>query len=856
MKTFLEYVAEDILNKYGNDLSRVAVVFPNKRASLFLNCYLAQQAKRPIWSPSYITISDLFRRNTNRTVADPIKLVCDLHKSFTAQTGIDETLDHFYGWGQLLLADFDDLDKNMADADSIFRNLRDIHELDDISYLSDEQKEAIGHFFSNFTDDHNTLLKERFLKLWSKMGNIYHDFNQRLATQQLAYEGALYREVVNTVNGDTIAKNVDADICLFIGFNLVQPVEQHLFNALRHEGKARFYWDFDTSYIKDNEAGHFISQYLADFPNELDTTDGDIYNQYAREKTIHFISSTTENAQAHYTGQWLNENGRIEAGRQTAVVLCNEALLPTIIHCLPNQVEKVNITTGYPLAQSPVASLINNLTNLRTIGYDQQHQRYRTRFLAAVMRHPYMAQLPQDEASILVKDDEALLPWLCRILQRIALVDSGNDPLYQESVFRAYTLANRLKGLTDSGDLLVDDSTLQRLLNQLIQSTSVPFHGEPAEGLQVMGVLETRNLDFDHVLLLSCNEGNMPRGVNDASFIPYTIRKAYGLTTTDHKVAIYSYYFHRLLQRAGDITILYNNSTTDGQTGEMSRFMLQMMVEDRHHDIRFETLHVPVSLPHGKPPVIHLAKKRTTGFLSPTAINTYMRCPLRYYYKYECELLEPEVEDDDTIDNRMFGNIFHKASQIVYERLMQKSRQILKSDIEQLLKNRVEIEQAVDMAMKEELGTTQDLSGLQIINRAVIIRYLRQLLEIDHRVAPFSIIGLECKVRGTIQTRHITTAIGGVIDRLDRIVKDGQERIRVIDYKTGSYQAKPLANVEAIFQQENLRTIVTIICKPYSTLSSSKPSIRRRPYHRPYSSSSMLVPTTTTRRSVSARILL
>ena len=805
MKTFLEYVAEDILNKYGNDLSRVAVVFPNKRASLFLNCYLAQQAKRPIWSPSYITISDLFRRNTNRTVADPIKLVCDLHKSFTAQTGIDETLDHFYGWGQLLLADFDDLDKNMADADSIFRNLRDIHELDDISYLSDEQKEAIGHFFSNFTDDHNTLLKERFLKLWSKMGNIYHDFNQRLATQQLAYEGALYREVVNTVNGDTIAKNVDADICLFIGFNLVQPVEQHLFNALRHEGKARFYWDFDTSYIKDNEAGHFISQYLADFPNELDTTDGDIYNQYAREKTIHFISSTTENAQAHYTGQWLNENGRIEAGRQTAVVLCNEALLPTIIHCLPNQVEKVNITTGYPLAQSPVASLINNLTNLRTIGYDQQHQRYRTRFLAAVMRHPYMAQLPQDEASILVKDDEALLPWLCRILQRIALVDSGNDPLYQESVFRAYTLANRLKGLTDSGDLLVEDSTLQRLLNQLIQSTSVPFHGEPAEGLQVMGVLETRNLDFDHVLLLSCNEGNMPRGVNDASFIPYTIRKAYGLTTTDHKVAIYSYYFHRLLQRAGDITILYNNSTTDGQTGEMSRFMLQMMVEDRHHDIRFETLHVPVSLPHGKPPVIHLAKKRTTGFLSPTAINTYMRCPLRYYYKYECELLEPEVEDDDTIDNRMFGNIFHKASQIVYERLMQKSRQILKSDIEQLLKNRVEIEQAVDMAMKEELGTTQDLSGLQIINRAVIIRYLRQLLEIDHRVAPFSIIGLECKVRGTIQTRHITTAIGGVIDRLDRIVKDGQERIRVIDYKTGSYQAKPLANVEAIFQQENLK---------------------------------------------------
>ncbi|MBR1449469.1 MAG: PD-(D/E)XK nuclease family protein [Prevotella sp.] len=803
MKTFLEYVAEDILNKYGTDLSRVAVVFPNKRASLFLNEHLARLSGKPIWSPAYITISDLFRRHSRRTVADPIKLVCDLHKSFTAQTGIDETLDHFYGWGQLLLADFDDLDKNMADADSVFRNLRDIHELDDVSYLTDEQKEAISRFFSNFSDEHNTLLKERFLKLWSKMGDIYHDFNQRLSHQGLAYEGALYREVASSVSGNTIA--TDYDTYLFVGFNLVQPVEQRLFSVLKKEGKAYFYWDFDLSYMKDNEAGHYIGQYLADFPNEFDTSDEAIYDQYAQQKDIRFVSSTTENAQAHYVGQWLRQGGRIEAGQRTAVVMCNEALLPTIIHCLPNEVEKVNITTGYPLMQSPIASLVNALVNLRTLGYDQQRQRFRHRYLTAVMRNPYIAQLPAEEAEGLVTSDDVLLPWLCRILQRIALADSGNDPLYQESVFRAYTLINRLKGLTDSGDLLVDSITMQRLINQLMQSTSVPFHGEPAEGLQVMGVLETRNLDFDHVVLLSCNEGNMPRGVSDTSFIPYSIRKAYGLTTIDHKVAIYSYYFHRLLQRASDVAILYNNSTTDGQTGEMSRFMLQMMVEDQHHDIRFETLQVPAALPHSEPPVIRLDKKRTTDFLSPTAINAYLRCPLRYYYKYECGLLEPEEDDDDTIDNRAFGNIFHKASQTIYERLMQKSRQILASDIEQLLKTRVDIERAVDEAMQEELNSSSELSGLQIINREVIIHYLRQLLEIDRRLAPFSIIGLECDVKGTIQTPHITTTIGGIIDRLDCIVKDGQERIRVVDYKTGSHQPKPLADVDAVFQQENLK---------------------------------------------------
>jgi len=196
MKTFLEYVAEDIINKYGHDLSRIAIVFPNKRASLFINEYLARRAGRPVWSPSYITISDLFRSLSPLTIADPIKLVCDLHQSFVSCTGIEESLDHFYGWGQLLLSDFDDIDKNMADADRVFANLRDIHELDDITYLTDEQRTIIQQFFSNFSEDHNSELKERFLKLWSHFADIYHDFNKRLTSQGLAYEGLLYRNVV------------------------------------------------------------------------------------------------------------------------------------------------------------------------------------------------------------------------------------------------------------------------------------------------------------------------------------------------------------------------------------------------------------------------------------------------------------------------------------------------------------------------------------------------------------------------------------------------------------------------------------------------------------------------------------
>ena len=850
MKTFLEYVAEDILSKYGTDLSRLVVVFPNKRASLFLGEHLARLAGRPVWSPQYITISDLFRQYSARTVADPIKLVCDLHKSFVAQTSIDETLDHFYGWGQLLLADFDDLDKNMADADKVFANLRDIHELDDVSYLSDEQKEAIRRFFSNFSADHNSLLKERFLSLWSHMGHIYHDFNRRLQQQQLAYEGALYREVAEHIDVLRQSSDEPRQTYLFVGFNLLQRVEQRLFAALRKEGCARFYWDFDNYYMKGHEAGHYIAQYLADFPNELDTSDAAIYANFVKPKHVSFVSAPTENIQARYVSSWLRADGRAADGRRTAIVLCNENLLQTVVHCLPDEVEKVNVTTGFPLAQSPVASLIAQLIALQTAGYSERKERYRLHQVNAVLRHPYVGPLSPEVPELLRRLNEQrvyypsaeqlgvddccrllfrrldrgafnaqLLRWLADVVQTVARRSASSDPLFQESVFRAYTLLNRLQGLVDSGDLQVDTVTLQRLVGQLVQSTSIPFHGEPAEGLQVMGVLETRNLDFDHVLLLSCNEGNMPRGVNDTSFIPYNIRKAYGLTTIDHKVAIYSYYFHRLLQRASDVTIVYSNATTDSQKGEMSRFLLQLMVESPHA-ISFKTLQAgqtyhpfaPQTIAK-TPAMLERLKTRFARLLSPTAVNVYMRCPLRFYYQYVCDLREPDVTDDDTIDNRLFGNIFHEASHKLYQQLMAKSPHIVASDLDRLLRQRVAIEQAVDEAFRQELfhlphAALPDLNGLQIINREVIIHYLRQLLQIDRQLAPFTILGLETDVTGVMEVasgqEHLRFTVGGRIDRLDMVTENGQPRIRVIDYKTGNQRLKALADVEAVFQQENL----------------------------------------------------
>ena len=898
-KTFLEYVAEDIISKYGTDLSRIAVVFPNKRAALFLNEHLARIAGQPVWSPAYITISDLFRQHTDLKTADPIKLICDIHKSFTKCTGIDETLDHFYGWGQLLLADFDDIDKNMADADSIFCNLKDIHELDDISYLDNEQKEMLARFFANFSDDIDSELKKRFLSLWSHFGDIYHDYNRRLTEQGIGYEGAIYRKVASE---QTL--HLKYDKYLFVGFNLLQKVERVLFSRLMKEGKAKFYWDFDEYYMPSPSplpsGGALVGGYgipaihtqptcsvgalpggalvssaptnlntspsqhlnLSDFPNELDNTDPDIYANMRRPKRIRFISSPTENAQARFAANWLLEDHRYRAGRKTAIVMCDESILLPIMHSLPPEADKVNITSGFPLAMTPVASLVMLLFDLYTLGLRKKGTAFNPHYLKKLMAHPYARHLQEVHlkgvhlSQVHQEGSAALLQHIATLIKQVGIATKPEgDPLTQESVFRMYTILNRLATLADSGDLLVDNTTLRRLVSQLVSTSSIPFHGEPVVGVQIMGVLETRNIDFDNVLLLSCNEGNMPKGINDSSFIPYTIRKAHHLTTIDNKVALYSYYFHRLLQRARDITIAYNNTTDNGHTGEMSRFMLQLLVESgqkiNHYSLTAKNHPTPLMPKPIQKDETVLSKLQQISRLSPSALNTYIRCPLAFYYQYIAHIQEPHP-DPETIDNRLFGNIFHRAAYLIYKDITDRSPLVEKAHIQVYLSNRTLLANVVDRAFEEEECTPNN--GLQIINREVIIQYITKLLKIDQQLCPFSILAMEeeakvytslsftipsegalvggygipaiptqptCSVgalkggalvssapRTSAPTKQYNLTIGGIIDRLDILTdkQTGKPRIRVVDYKTGNQPSSPIKNIDEIFDPNNIRS--------------------------------------------------
>ena len=301
MESFLKLVATDLYNRKEGNLARTAIVFPNKRAGLFFNEYLAQQSNAPIWSPAYLSISELFRSLSKRELGDPVKLVCTLYNAYCTETQSKETLDDFYFWGELLLSDFDDADKNMVDTQRLFTNLQELRTLmNDYTFMDKEQEEAIQQFFQNFSIERRTALKERFISMWDVLGNIYNRFKQNLSEQNIAYEGMLYREVIEHLDTDQLPY----DTYVFVGFNVLNKVEHKLFQQLQQAGKALFYWDYDEFYLlpKHHEAGEFIKRNLKDFPTSLPAS---LFNTLNQPKQIRYISSSTENAQARYIPQWL-----------------------------------------------------------------------------------------------------------------------------------------------------------------------------------------------------------------------------------------------------------------------------------------------------------------------------------------------------------------------------------------------------------------------------------------------------------------------------------------------------------------------------------------------------------------------
>ena len=878
MESFLKLVAADLYKHTEGNLAHTAVVFPNKRAGLFFNEYLAQESDSPIWSPAYVSISELFRSLSPWEVGDPVKLVCELYKIFRRETQSTETLDDFYFWGEMLISDFDDADKNRVDTDKLFSNLQDLRNImDDYTFIDDEQEEAIRQFFQNFSIERRTALKERFISLWNVLGNIYKGFRESLASQNIAYEGMMYRHVIEHLDVDKLPY----EKYIFVGFNVLNKVEHTLFTQLKDAGKAVFYWDYDEFYMKENrqavthEAGEFIRRNLRDFPSPLS---GELFKNLSKPKEVHYIASSTENAQARYLPQWIRNN-LTTPEKETAVVLCNEALLQPVLHSLPAEVKHVNITMGFPLSQTPVYSFLIALLELHTHGFNFKSGRYTFQSVVTLLKHPYTRQLT-GQAELLEKEltrnnrfyplpgelgkDEFLTRLftplsgnlnlcirLSETLQQVASIYQANtsgtedtdafNQLYRESLFKAYTTINRFRTLIEEDELTVQSETFRRLLVKVLSTTNIPFHGEPAIGMQVMGVLETRNLDFRHLVLLSVNEGQLPKSGGDSSFIPYNLRKAFGMTTIEHKIAVYAYYFYRLLQRAERITLIYNTSSDGLNRGEWSRFMLQFLIE-WPHPITRQFLEAGQS-PQGTssitvektPDVMRQmqslfdVRANPKAKFSPSALNYYLDCPLKFYYRYVAGLSAPD-EVSAEIDSATFGSIFHYAAEHIYKDLTTHGKVINKEALETLLRNEVKLQDYVDTAFKKLFfnvpqNEKPEYNGVQLINSAVIARYLKQLLQNDLRYAPFTFIASEMEVDEPIDIQTpkgvIKSRIGGIIDRMDS--KDGT--LRIVDYKTGGDADTP-PHVESLFIPDKKRSnyvfqtflYAAIICRKQPTM--------------------------------------
>ncbi len=864
MTPFLKLVADDIYEKFNGRLEDVAVVFPNKRASLFFSKYLLEKSGgKAMWSPRYMTIGELFQKNSNLAICDPLLLVSKLYKEYVRSQRADEspeeyeksieTLDSFYYWGEMLLRDFDDVDKHLANAKQLFANIKELREMGTAKgTLTPEQAKSIEQFFKNFKAEEKSELKQNFVEIWERLYTIYSNFKNSLRASSQAYEGMLYRDVIE--NSDNIS--LEFDMYAFVGFNALNDVERRMFEIIDKRKKALFYWDYDTHYTgnRRHEAGHFMRKNLELFPNALK---GFCFNELSNDKNITVIEAGNESIETRYLSTWLNENlGKEEI--DTAVVLCDETMLEPVLHTIPpvvngHKLKHMNVTMGFPVSHTPIFTLIKQILELNTRGWSARHNCYILSFVGEILNHPYVVRCSNNAITLrdtlhkekkffpkqetLAKDDFLSLlfarsndnkEWLDNMLVIIRkIADEYSDKkresmelyekLFCEAIYKVYTQVQRLANLVDTGELQLEQHTLGKLLVRILTMQSLPFHGEPIMGLQIMGLLETRNLDFKNVILLGVNEGNIPKKSRENSYIPYNLRRAFGLTLSEHRDSIYAYCFYRLLQRAGNVTLVYNNSSESKHRGECSRYILQLLGSGLY-DIK----HLALSSNQGNKAIVmgsiaknpDMMQKLRERFdrsvnenakpITPSAVNRYLKCGLSFFYYYILGI-KKSSEINDEVQLNDFGTIFHKAADELYSKLsIQGNGTIYKETLEPYIKNDALLYKFVDDAFSTEFfqGNKVEYNGEQYINRGVLHHFLLKLIKIDSCYAPFRYIGGERDIAMpytiNVNGESIETSLGGTIDRVD--IKG--DTINIVDYKTGRINNETKTSIENIFAGE------------------------------------------------------
>ncbi|MGB3619034.1 MAG: PD-(D/E)XK nuclease family protein [Catalinimonas sp.] len=868
---FLADLAERTLRQHGDAVGDLAFVFPNRRAGLFFKQHLAARTEGVLLAPEVFSVEEFVAEVSGRLVPDRLTLVFELYQIYREYSPLREEFDRFYPWGELMLADFSELDKYLLDARRVFGLLKDQRTVEaQFAELSEEDAGVIRRFWEGFSAARVSEQKRRFLQLWEALPTIYERFNAELVRDHRGYDGAVFRHAAALIRDDRAL--LPAERVVFAGFHDLNACEARIIATLVERGRAEVHWDLDAYYVDDetHEAGQFFRR-LREHPVLGDTLPAPLPRRFADagKKQFHAVGVPLAVGQAQAVGHFLAEWPGDLVESETVIVVPDEGLLFPVLHALPERIQQLNVTMGYPLRNTPLFSLLAHLVDLQQTlqaGADGTPAFHHRRVLD-LLRHPYVYYHDAAKAAANVADverynrvyvrldqlkerddfyealfrrvldtpDAVVYLTQATVLILSALRRAADTPgaavdvsLEEEYFFHFNAQLNRL-GEVLTGRTPVGLELFWRLFRQLLENLKMPFTGEPLAGLQVMGLLESRNLDFKNVFIVAMNEGVMPPRTALSSFIPQGLRRGWGLPTAARRDAAYAYYFYRLLHHAERVYLLHNTETTSTHSGEPSRWLQQLrLLTDfpiREWVLTNELQPLPprpvvvrkegsvleklgLFLDDGTAP----ADDRPPRHLTPSAVNAYLDCSLRFYFRHVARLRTADRVEEELTD-ASFGSLLHATLEQLYRSLrIEQQREAVTVTADDIERLRNQIDKHLMAAFRRhyatEPGAPFHFEGRNLVAREMIKKYVGRALDHDAAYAPFEIAGLETVGRDGFTTElPVPTAGGtrrvrlkGIIDRIDR----KGDVVRVLDYKTGG-QDRKFSTVGDLFDPSRAR---------------------------------------------------
>lgn len=846
MEPFLRQVAAAFYAD-GTDLQNCCFVFPNRRSGSFFKKYMLETVgSADCILPDIQTISDFIASQVDLTEAGKMEqlfLLYDAYKELVPENKAD--FDSFLYWGDMILGDFNDVDRYMADAKGLFTNVKNLKELSS-NYLTEAQIEVLRVFFGEereYRDDKlwvdEKSLKGKYFKLWQLLNPLYCKFREKLEEKGLAYSGMIYRQAAERIESKR-AEDFPFEKVIFVGFSTLSTSEERIFAHFKKLNIGDFYWDFNFKPFEDNsnKGTYFIKQYKKNYPSLKDVDKEERKDM----PNIHVFSVPSAGGQAKVVGQILNGKfGDLKLDKanaiDTAIVLPDEKLLNSVLFSIPSDIESLNITMGYPLANTSIASFVEMLATLhgrKRVDANEAYFYYED--LNALLGHLYVkrnctenikelqdeiiAERLQFVPSALVREklkslnvifdspkqktSREVVDYVDSILRWVAAGLNGTetmDKLEKSFVFQYLNSLGQLRETVEEYNVDITEKTFFYLLCRMLSGNSVTFEGEPLKGLQIMGVLETRLLDFRNLFVLSMNEKVFPSKHYTRSFIPNALRKAYALSTYEHQDAMFTYYFYRMLSRAENVFLLYDSRVQEISSGEESRYVSQLQKIYNRNKCQYHYYEYNIRTQEEREFFVEKTDrvwdklkqfKNSEGeikSLSPSRINTYIDCPLKFYLQH-VEGLKEDEEMTDFIDSATFGNIIHKMMQVLYDSASPKV--IMAETIDSWLNNKAMIEKLATRIINEEYchlksDLDRELVGDTILIGKIVLYYVRQLLKYDKRIAPFEYKNSELassKTRWLVGTHEFNYR--QVIDRIDCVLSDDGDYLRIVDYKTGT----------------------------------------------------------------------